>query len=53
MYGTDYNEVYNDGLERGLPNPILYVAEKFSKNDPCGLHNQYKISGHYASACMW
>ncbi|KAM5171899.1 dual oxidase maturation factor 2 [Mantella aurantiaca] len=53
MFGSDYNKFYYDGLERGLPNPILYVSEKFSKNDPCGLHDQYRISGQYASACMW
>ncbi|XP_072258372.1 dual oxidase maturation factor 2 [Pyxicephalus adspersus] len=53
MFGSDYDELYYNGLNRGLPNPILYVAEKFSKHDACGLHNQYRISGHYASACMW
>ncbi|XP_040198779.1 dual oxidase maturation factor 1-like [Rana temporaria] len=53
MFGSDYDKFYHDGLERGLPNPILYVAEKFRNYDSCGLHNQYRVSGHYASACMW
>ncbi|KAG8575987.1 hypothetical protein GDO81_009729 [Engystomops pustulosus] len=52
-FGSSFNEYYNDGLRKGLPNPILYVAEKFSQYDPCGIFNQYRISGHYATACMW
>ncbi|XP_053317813.1 dual oxidase maturation factor 2 [Spea bombifrons] len=52
-FGQDFNEYYKEGLKRGLPNPILYVAEKFTQNNPCGLFAQYRISGHYASACMW
>ncbi|XP_073508993.1 dual oxidase maturation factor 2 [Phyllobates terribilis] len=52
-FGSHFNEYYNDGLKRGLPNPILYVAEKFTQYDPCGMFGQYRISGHYASACMW
>ncbi|KAG9341886.1 hypothetical protein JZ751_018203, partial [Albula glossodonta] len=59
----DYNEMfewtgsvdedYSDALERGLPNPILYIAEKFTENSPCGLYFQYRYSGRYASATMW
>ncbi|PIO35114.1 hypothetical protein AB205_0054980, partial [Aquarana catesbeiana] len=49
VFGSDYDKYYYDGLERGLPNPILYVAEKFSKNDPCGLHNQYRV----VAFCSW
>ncbi|KAM3926834.1 dual oxidase maturation factor 2 [Leptodactylus fuscus] len=52
-FGSNFNEYYNDGLRRGLPNPILYVAEKFSQYNACGIFNQYRISGHYATACMW
>ncbi|XP_075064235.1 dual oxidase maturation factor 1-like isoform X2 [Mixophyes fleayi] len=52
-FGSNFNEYYNDGLKKGLPNPILYVAEKFTQYDPCDLFRQYRISGHYASACMW
>ncbi|XP_077120058.1 dual oxidase maturation factor 2 [Ranitomeya variabilis] len=52
-FGSHFNDYYNDGLKRGLPNPILYVAEKFTQYDPCGMFSQYRISGHYASACMW
>ncbi|KAG8440373.1 hypothetical protein GDO86_006215 [Hymenochirus boettgeri] len=52
-FGSDYNQYYNDGLKKGLPNPILYVAEKFTQFNPCGMLFQYRISGHYASACMW
>ncbi|KAM4748978.1 dual oxidase maturation factor 1-like [Rhinophrynus dorsalis] len=51
--GASYQEYYNEGLKKGLPNPILYVAEKFTQHDPCGLFGQYRISSHYASACMW
>ncbi|XP_036391469.1 dual oxidase maturation factor 1-like [Megalops cyprinoides] len=59
----DYNEMfkwtdsldedYAEALERGLPSPILYVAEKFTMNSPCGLYYQYRYSGRYASATMW
>ncbi|XP_030043746.1 dual oxidase maturation factor 1 [Microcaecilia unicolor] len=52
-FGTNYDEEYNEGLRKGLPNPILYLAEKFTQNSPCGLNIQYRISGHYASATMW
>ncbi|XP_075711305.1 dual oxidase maturation factor 2 [Rhinoderma darwinii] len=52
-FGSNFNEYYNEALRRGLPNPILYVAEKFTQYDACGLLDQYRISGHYASACMW
>nr|XP_023673108.1 dual oxidase maturation factor 2-like isoform X3 [Paramormyrops kingsleyae] len=43
---------YAEALERGLPSPILYVAEKFSPGSPCGLLYQYRFSGRYASATM-
>lgn len=46
-------EVYEDALERGLPNPILYIAEKFTLSSPCGLIFQYRYSGRYASATLW
>ncbi|KAM4675955.1 dual oxidase maturation factor 1-like [Discoglossus pictus] len=52
-FGSDYNNYYDEGLRRGLPNPIMYVAEKFTQHSPCGLFAQYRISGHYASVCMW
>lgn len=52
-FGSDFNKYFNDALNRGLPNPILYVAEKFTQNDPCGVFSQYRISSHYATACMW
>ncbi|XP_022048638.1 dual oxidase maturation factor 1 [Acanthochromis polyacanthus] len=46
-------KVYEDALERGLPNPILYIAEKFTLSSPCGLIFQYRYSGRYASATLW
>ncbi|TRY81693.1 hypothetical protein DNTS_026005, partial [Danionella cerebrum] len=59
----DYNEVfrwsssvdeqYAEALERGLPNPILYIAEKFTRNGACGLIYQYRHSGRFASANLW
>ncbi|KAG9489486.1 hypothetical protein GDO78_005455 [Eleutherodactylus coqui] len=52
-FESNFNEYYNAGLRRGLPNPILYVAEKFTQFNPCGIFSQYRISSHYASACMW
>ncbi|XP_029992825.1 dual oxidase maturation factor 1 [Sphaeramia orbicularis] len=59
----DYNEMfswqepmeeeYEEALEKGLPNPILYIAEKFTLASPCGLIYQYRYSGRYASATLW
>ncbi|NWX18096.1 DOXA2 factor, partial [Aegotheles bennettii] len=52
-FDADYDHSYSVGLERGLPSPILYVAEKFTTQSPCGVHRQYRISSHYASATLW
>ncbi|NXA07877.1 DOXA2 factor, partial [Sapayoa aenigma] len=52
-FDADYDHNYNQGLEKGLPSPILYVAEKFTSQSPCAVHRQYCISGHYASATLW
>uniref|UniRef100_A0A8C3PMN3 DOXA1 factor n=1 Tax=Calidris pygmaea TaxID=425635 RepID=A0A8C3PMN3_9CHAR len=52
-FDADYDHSYNEGLERGLPSPILYVAEKFTTHSPCNMHRQYRISGHYASLTLW
>ncbi|XP_066859713.1 dual oxidase maturation factor 2 isoform X1 [Anser cygnoides] len=52
-FDADYDHSYNEGLEKGLPSPILYVAEKFTTESPCNMHRQYRISGHYASATLW
>ncbi|KAM6119235.1 dual oxidase maturation factor 2 [Pterocles gutturalis] len=52
-FSADYDHSYAEGLEKGLPSPILYVAEKFTTQSPCGVHRQYRISGHYASATLW
>uniref|UniRef100_A0A8B9T493 Dual oxidase maturation factor 2 n=1 Tax=Anas platyrhynchos TaxID=8839 RepID=A0A8B9T493_ANAPL len=40
-FDADYDHSYSEGLEKGLPSPILYVA------------GEYRISGHYASATLW
>ncbi|NXC38560.1 DOXA1 factor, partial [Penelope pileata] len=52
-FDADYDRSYNEGLEKGLPSPILYVAEKFTTHSPCNVHRQYRISGHYASVTLW
>ncbi|NWS75096.1 DOXA2 factor, partial [Crotophaga sulcirostris] len=52
-FGANYDHSYSEGLERGLPSSILYVAEKFTTQSPCDVHRQYRISGHYASATLW
>ncbi|XP_025970913.2 dual oxidase maturation factor 1 isoform X2 [Dromaius novaehollandiae] len=52
-FDADYDHSYSEGLEKGLPSPILYVAEKFTMQSPCGVHNQYRLSGHYASLTLW
>uniref|UniRef100_A0A8D2PXU6 DOXA1 factor n=1 Tax=Zosterops lateralis melanops TaxID=1220523 RepID=A0A8D2PXU6_ZOSLA len=49
-FGADYDHSYSQGLQKGLPSPILYVAEKFTVQSPCAVHRQYRIAGHYASA---
>ncbi|NWT05506.1 DOXA2 factor, partial [Mionectes macconnelli] len=52
-FGSNYDRTYSEGLEKGLPSPILYVAEKFTSQSPCAVHRQYRISGHYTSATLW
>ncbi|NXB24213.1 DOXA1 factor, partial [Rhagologus leucostigma] len=52
-FGADYDRSYSEGLEKGLPSPILYVAEKFSTQSPCAVHRQYRIAGHYMSLTLW
>ncbi|XP_038640354.1 dual oxidase maturation factor 1-like [Scyliorhinus canicula] len=53
VFGLNYESQYHSGLERGLPDPILYIAEKFTPSSPCGVYSQYRVSGQYASATMW
>ncbi|KAI1234952.1 hypothetical protein IHE44_0002578, partial [Lamprotornis superbus] len=52
-FGADYDHSYNEGLKKGLPSPILYVAEKFSTQSPCAVHRQYRIAGHYMALTLW
>ncbi|NXY37104.1 DOXA1 factor, partial [Pomatorhinus ruficollis] len=52
-FGADYDHSYSEGLEKGLPSPILYVAEKFTMQSPCAVHRQYRIAGHYVSLTLW
>lgn len=59
----DYNEMftwhgtieeeYEEALQKGLPSPILYIAEKFTSGSTCGLVSQYRHPGRYASATLW
>ncbi|XP_060030565.1 dual oxidase maturation factor 1 isoform X3 [Erinaceus europaeus] len=51
--GQSYAEEYAKALEKGLPDPVLYLAEKFTPDSPCGLHGQYRLAGHYTSAILW
>ncbi|XP_004609688.1 dual oxidase maturation factor 1 isoform X2 [Sorex araneus] len=51
--GASYAKEYTKALEKGLPDPVLYLAEKFTPNSPCGLHSQYRLAGHYTSATLW
>ncbi|XP_006883007.1 PREDICTED: dual oxidase maturation factor 2 [Elephantulus edwardii] len=51
--GENYAEEYSEALEKGLPDPVLYLAEKFTPSSPCGLYRQYRLAGHYASATLW
>ncbi|XP_074736513.1 dual oxidase maturation factor 1-like [Strix uralensis] len=52
-FKADYDRSYGEGLEKGLPSPILYVAEKFTTQSPCSMHMQYRISSHYTSLTLW
>nr|XP_059858369.1 LOW QUALITY PROTEIN: dual oxidase maturation factor 1-like [Delphinus delphis] len=51
--GENYAEEYAKALEKGLPDPVLYLAEKFTPHSPCGLHGQYRLAGHYTPATLW
>ncbi|XP_074091419.1 dual oxidase maturation factor 2 [Macrotis lagotis] len=53
IFGDNYVKQYGQALQRGLPNPVLYLAEKFTPASPCGLYQQYRLAGHYASATLW
>ncbi|XP_047244693.1 dual oxidase maturation factor 2 [Girardinichthys multiradiatus] len=46
-------EEYEQALVKGLPNPILYIVEKFTLGSPCGMIFQYRQSGRFASATLW
>ncbi|XP_014702541.2 dual oxidase maturation factor 2 [Equus asinus] len=52
-FGENYAAKYAEALEKGLPDPILYLAEKFTPSSPCGLHRPYRLAGHYAKATLW
>ncbi|XP_059802597.1 dual oxidase maturation factor 2 [Hypanus sabinus] len=52
-FELDYDKESYRRLEQGLPNPILYIAEKFTSKAPCNVNVQYRFSGHYATAMMW
>ncbi|XP_006831759.1 PREDICTED: dual oxidase maturation factor 2 [Chrysochloris asiatica] len=51
--GENYAEEYTEALEKGLPDPVLYLAEKFTPRSPCGLYHHYRLAGYYASATLW
>ncbi|KFW95010.1 Dual oxidase maturation factor 2, partial [Phalacrocorax carbo] len=53
LMGNPVNQVNETIKDRGLPSPILYVAEKFTTQSPCNMHGQYRISSHYAPATLW
>uniref|UniRef100_H0Z343 Dual oxidase maturation factor 1 n=1 Tax=Taeniopygia guttata TaxID=59729 RepID=H0Z343_TAEGU len=52
-FGADFERSYSEGLQKGLPSPILYVAEKFGRQSPCAVHGQYRVAGHYVSITLW
>jgi len=43
----------HDGLERGLPTPILHLAEVFLQNGACTNIRLYMLATYYASILMW
>ncbi|XP_062061806.1 dual oxidase maturation factor 1 [Lepus europaeus] len=51
--GENYEAAYTKALEKGLPDPVLYLAEKFTPQSPCGLHYPYRQAGRYVSAMLW
>nr|XP_058913526.1 LOW QUALITY PROTEIN: dual oxidase maturation factor 1 [Kogia breviceps] len=51
--GENYAKEYAKALEKGLPDPVLYLAKKFTPHSPCGLYGQYRLAGHYTSATLW
>ncbi|NWZ43371.1 DOXA2 factor, partial [Brachypodius atriceps] len=52
-FGEDYDRSYSQGLQKGLPSPILYVAEKFSTQSPCAVHRQASQSMALAPLLCW
>ncbi|MBW01074.1 Dual oxidase maturation factor 1, partial [Eschrichtius robustus] len=51
--GENHAEEYAKALEKRLPDPVLYLAEKFTLHGPRGLHGQYHLAGHYTSGTLW
>lgn len=59
----DYNEMfswrgsieeeYEEALLRGLPHPILYIAEKFTSSSTCRLASHFRYPGRAAGATLW
>lgn len=51
---TDMGESYHEALHRGLPFPILTVAEHFSLGEE-GFNwgGQYRAAGYYGSVLLW
>ncbi|CAM9805672.1 dual oxidase maturation factor 2-like [Lampetra fluviatilis] len=47
------NSDYHDALERGLPKPILQLAETFLSASTCANVYLYAQAGLYASAFLW
>lgn len=51
---TDMGESYREALARGLPFPILTVAEYFSLGDEgFTWGGQYRAAGYYGSIFLW
>lgn len=51
---NDMGNSYRDALQRGLPYPILTVAEYFSLGqEGFAWGGQYRAAGYYASILLW
>ena len=51
---TDMEESYKKSLKRGLPYPILTIAEYFSLGqEGFSWGGQYRTAGYYASILLW
>jgi len=54
MYGGQFRQQYRQGQYRGIPYPILWVAEKFLfDGDQFIWYRRFRLAGWYTHMLLW